>query len=343
MTLEHQIDWDGAIYGIVVEDATELMLQPYANRRKVMSTAWIGMVGFVLLVLPFTLLPTFLVTIFGLIVLSGVAPGAQNSGFALGAVVVLWSAAFLAIIWLIWQAIIDSGYKTFIFDRLQQELVINTATIIGQKVTKIIPFNQIRDAQFYEQQNDGISMSVYVGLDDWNMFGLTHPNKIVLSSFATVANEKTVKTLTAHKHHLELLLAVRSALRFSTQEIESQVRRLPPIPTAAELESQKAQAIADAAKSLKQIAKLTFASKASKSAELESLRAQTITDREDPQVWEQFALALSVQNHTPKAEIIRAYQQAEALYLAQGNIPNADTIAHTLRLLGAGKQTINTQ
>jgi hypothetical protein len=331
MTLDHQINWDGAVYGIVSEDSTELMLQPYANRRKVMSTAWMGMLGFVLMVLPFTILPTFLVTIFGLIILSGVAPGAQNSWFALGAVLLLWSGAFMAIVWLIWQAIADSGYKTFIFDRQQRELVINTATIIGRKVTKIIPFNQIRDTQFYEAQHDGISMQVLLVLDDWQILGMTHPNKIVLSAFANVSSAITVQTLIASKHHQELLLAVRSAMGLSTHEIAAQVQRIPAIPTAAELKQQQTQAIADATESLNKIAKLTFASKSTKSANLETLRSQTRLEPDNPQVWEEFALALSLQPDPPTDEVVNAYRRAEALYLDRGSGIKAATIAQVVK------------
>jgi hypothetical protein len=340
MNLDNRADWDGAVYGCVWETATELMLQPYADRHKVMKTAWLGMFGFILLVLPFTILPTFLITLLGLVIVSGVAPGWQNSWFALGAVILLWMTAFAAIVWLIWQAIEDSGYKTFIFDRLQKKLVINTATIIGRKVVKTIPFDQIRDAQFLEERQDGISMRVWLILDDWEILGLTHPNTIVLSAFATVHNIKTVQTLTASKHHQELLLLVRSTLGFSTQELEAQVRRIPAIPTTAELETQKSQAIADAVDSLQKIAKLTFTSPTAKLTELASLRTKTLTDPSNPQVWEQFALALSIQKNPPKAEIISAYRRAEALYLAQENIVNADAIAHTLKLLGAEKQVI---
>jgi hypothetical protein len=331
MNFENKHDWDGAIYGNVSENATELMLQPYANRQKVMSTAWMGMLGFILLVLPFTILPTFLVTILGLMLLGGVAPGAQNSWFALGAVLLLWSGAFMAIAKLIWQAIEDSGYKTFIFDRLQQELVINTATIIGRKVTKIIPFSQIRDAQFYEEQNDGISMQVFLVLDDWNILGLTYPNKIVLSAFANVNSAVTVQTLTASKHHQELLLIVRSALGLSSHEIAAKVQRIAAIPTEAELKQQQAQAITDAFKSLQQVAQLTFASQSTKSTNLASLRSQTRMESDNPQVWEELAIALSLQPDPPTDEIVNAYRRAEALYLDRGEVIQAATIAKTLK------------
>jgi hypothetical protein len=331
MTLDHQLNWDGAIYDNVSEDSTELVLQPYASRRKVLNTAWMGMLGFVVLVLPFTILPTFLVTIFGLIILSGVAPGAQNSWFALGAVLLLWSGALMAIIWLIWQAIADSGYKTFIFDRLRRELVINTATIIGRKVTKIIPFDQIRDAQFHEDQHDGMSMQVLLVLDDWQILGMSHPHKIVLSAFANVSSAITVQTLTASKHHQELLLAVRSAIGLSTHEIAAQVQRIPAIPTAAELKQQQDQAFDDATASLKKIAKLTFASKSTKLANLESLRSQTRLEPDNPNVWEELAIALSLQPDPPTDQIVNAYRRAEALYLDQGDGIKAATIAQVLK------------
>ena len=333
MTLDNRVDWDGAVYGSVRENSTELMLQPYASRNKVMRTAWMGMLGFMLMVLPFTILPTFLVTLFGLITLSAVAPGLQNHPFTLGAIVLTWVTAFIVIAFLIWKAIEDSGYKTFTFDRIQKQLVINTATIIGRKVVKTIPFSQIRDAQWHERQHEGISMSVFLVLDDREILGMTHPNNIVLSSFGSVTTARTVKILTAKKHHQKLLLAVRDVLSFSTQEISEQLRRSPAISTAEELERQQEKAIADAQESLTKIAKLTFASKESKSTELESLRSKTLTHSDDPQVWEKFALLLSLQKNSSKDEVISAYRKAEALYLDLENVESAAPITKTLQIL----------
>jgi hypothetical protein len=331
MTLDNRMDWDGNVYGNVKETETELMLQPYASRRKVMSSAWMGMLGFLLLVLPFTILPTFLVTLFGLILLSAISPGLQNSWFAVSAILVLWGAAFGLIGFLTWKAIADSGYKIILFDRVQKQLIINTATIIGRKIVTTIPFTQIRDAQLDERDDDGISISVFLRLDDWEFLGLTHPHQINLSSFGCVSSAKTVKTLTATKHHQELLLSVRTILGFSTYDIAAQLRRNPVIPTELELERQKAQAVADATASLKNIVKLTFSSQASKSAELESLRTKTLTQREDPQVWEQFALVLSLQKNAPKAEIVSAYRRAESLYLDRDDIASATAISELLK------------
>jgi hypothetical protein len=330
MTLDNRLDWDGDVYGSVKETETELMLQPYASRRKVMSSAWMGMLGFLLMVIPFTILPTFLVTLFGLIILSTVAPGLQNSWITLSALFLLWGTAFVLIIFLTWKAIADSGYKTFVFDRIQKQLTINTATIIGRKVVTIIPFGQIRDAQLSERQYDRISISVFLVLDDWEFLGLTHPNTINLSSFGSVTTVKTVETLTASKHHQELLLAVRNILGFSTYEISAQLQHSRAIPTEAELEQQQAYEIEAAKESLKKIAKLTFASKESRSAELESLRTKTLTHREDPQVWEEFALVLSLQKNAPKTEVVNAYRRAESLYLDRQDIESATAISEIL-------------
>jgi hypothetical protein len=334
MTLDNRMDWDGNVYGSVKENETELMLQPYASRRKVMSSAWMGMLGFLLLVLPFTVLPTFLVTLFGQILLSAIAPGLQNSWFAVGAILLLWGAALALIGFLIWKAIADSGYKIILFDRVQKQLIINTATIIGRKVVTTIPFNQIRDARLEERDDDGISIGVFLTLDDWEMMGMTHPHHINLSSFGCVNSAKTVKTLTAIKHHQELLLSVRNILGFSTYDISAQLQRSPAIPTELELAQQQAQSFADATASLKQIVKLTFSSQSSKSAELESLRTKTLTHREDPQVWEQFALVLSLQKNASKAEIVSAYRRAESLYLDRNDIASATAISELLKRMG---------
>jgi hypothetical protein len=270
---------------------------------------------------------------FGLIALSAVAPGLQNHPFTLTVILLLWGTAFLGIVFLIWKAVEDSGYKTFTFDRIQKQLVINTATIIGRKVVKTIPFSQIRDVQWHERQHEGISMSVFLVLDDREVLGITHPNKIVISSFGSVTSARTVKILTANKHHQELLFLVRDALGLSTQEIADRLERMPTIPTEEELQQQQSQAIADARESLKKIAKLTFASQESKSADLELLRSQVRNYPEDPQKWEQLAQVLSLQKNQSKDEVVDAYRKAELLYLDRGNAIAAAVIAQTLKKL----------
>jgi hypothetical protein len=333
MTLDNRVDWDGSVYGSAIASSTELMLQPYASRHQVMKTAWTGMLGFMLMAIPFTILPTFLVTFFGLAILSTIAPRLQNHPLTLGAIMLLWSAAFLTIALLTWKAIEDSGYKTFSFDRVQKQLVINTATIIGRKVVKTIPFAQIHDAQWHERQHKGISMSVFLVLAERRILGVTHPNKIILSSFGSLTSARTVKILTANKHHQELLFLVRDALGLSTQEIADRLERMPSIPTEEELQQQQSQAIADARASLKKIAKLTFASQESKSADLELLRSQVRNYPEDPQNWEQLAQVLSLQKNPSKDEVIDAYRKAELLYLDRGNAIAAAVTAQTLKKL----------
>jgi hypothetical protein len=332
------MDWDGAVYGSVGESSTELMLQPYAERSKVMGVAWLGLAGFIILLLPFTILPTLLVMILMLAALSAIplegvaiAPQLQNHWLTTGVIFLLWGACFSTIAFLIWKAIADSGYKTFIFDRTQKQLFINTVTVIGRKVVKVIPFSQIKDAQWQESQHQGISISTFLILDDFKMLGLTQPQKIILSCFSSVTSEKTVKTLTAKKHHQELLLSVRDALGFSTQQIANELRQSSEIPTEEELNRQKAQAVAAAGDALKQLAKSVFASKAEKSENFEVLRAKTISFPEDPKGWEKFAIALSLQKGASKDEVSKAYRKAEALYFEQGEIIKAATISQTLK------------
>ncbi len=332
MTLEKTpSNWDGSVYGIVRESATELMLQPCAERSKVMGAAWLGMVGFVTLLLPFTLLPTLLITVLILAVLSSIAPELQSHWLTAGVIFSLWGAALSIIAILIWKAIEDSGYKTFIFDRIQKQLMINTVTIIGRKVIRTIPFSQIQEAQWQESQHDGISISVFLALSDWKILGLNQAQKIILSSFGVVSSEKTIKTLTAQKHHKELLRSVREALGFSTQQIVDELRRTPEIPTEEELNRQKAEAVFEAKESLKQLAKTIFASQEKKAESLEVLRSKTRNFPDDPQAWEDFAMLLALQKRAVKDEVIQAYRRAETLYFERGEITKAATIAQMIK------------
>ncbi len=233
-----------------------------------------------------------------------------------------------------WKAICTSGYTTFIFDSFARHLAINTVNHLGRKAVRTIPFAQIREAQLQKSESDGVTgMKIFLLLEKRKILRFTHQEKVVLSSFSS-EEYRTVTTLTAQKHHQELLLLIRTALGFSTQAITDELRRSPPIPTATELQREKARSIAAAKDGLKAAAKMMFSSKEAQQVKIEALRRKTREFPNDPKAWDEFALALAFQKNVSKDELVSAYRRAEKLYRDQGDIIQATTIAQALKRLG---------
>jgi hypothetical protein len=313
---------NNALYESVSDSAIELVLQPRTSRDRVMRRAWFESILFVMLAVPIgTLVPAIIISAMFSTVL-----GASMPGFLNVAIFVSWFAAMLKVAW---DVLRYNGYMTFIFDRVQQQLVINIANIFGRNSVQIIPFARIADAQCDERNRDGMSVEVFLTLKAHQDYKSAKPEQIVLSRFSS-EEYRTVANLTLREEHQELLLVVRTALGFSTKAILSKLQQNPPIPTEAELQAEKAQAILAAQEQIKNLTKTIFASKQDKQDRLGTLRSQTIQFPEDPQIWQDFALQLAMQKNPPKVEIIDAYRQAEALYLDRGDTDRAMTITRTI-------------
>jgi hypothetical protein len=272
------------VYDSVGESSIELLLQPRSSRRHVMSQAWLGLIVFEIIFLPMlTILPTgcLIGTLLGL--LSMYSPALQNHLITHGVIYLLWIGCFTGIVYLTWKAICDCGYKTFIFDRVQQQLVINIANVIGGKSVRIIPFEQIEDAEFQERDDDGMSVAVFLTLKEQKNGRSVRKETITLSKFSS-EEYRTVSNLTLREEHQELLFLVRTALGFSTEAILFKLRQNPPIPTESELKQEKEQARLAAQEHLKTLTKAIFAGKQEKQDRLETLREQTMKFPEDPQI-----------------------------------------------------------
>jgi hypothetical protein len=316
MTISNQTIVNNGIYDSVGESSTELVLQPRYARDRIIRQARMTLILFAIFILSnLTILPPVLIIAIFSAMWGNTIPGIFY---------------FYVVIWIQWLSIMfmftrdlirENGYKTFIFDRTQQKLIINTVTIFGGNAVKIIPFDWIEDARFEELKDDSISIDVFLIIKESQA-------KIKLSGFLceeyfTADNQKL------REEHEELTLQVRTVLGFSNQQILAQFRRNRSLPTQAELEQQRLATLAG----LKTLAKDIFASKHTKQDRLEKLRKQTQQFPEDPKIWEEFALQLALQQKPIKAEIIHAYRQAQLLYLDREDIEKAEEIAHQCDLL----------
>ncbi len=209
---------NNALYESVSDSATELVLQPRSSRDRIMRRAWFESILFITLGLPIlTIVPPMFITAIASTILGSFAPGFGNAGF-----LIAWFAAMAKFGWdILWY----QGYRTLIFDRVQQQLVINIANIFGRNSAQIIPFDRIEDAQFDERNDDGMSVEVFLTLKTHQDCKSAKPEKIVLSQFAS-EEYRTVANLTLREEHQELLLVVRTALGFSTKAILSKLQQL---------------------------------------------------------------------------------------------------------------------
>jgi hypothetical protein len=335
MTGEH-ISWDRHphVYESVMTSSNELVLQPRCSRNRAMRSAWSSFILFEVLILPLMMIPIVGVVIIIFGGLNAIMPVFQDRTIARIYFCLPWSICLAAIGFLTWRAMWESGYKTFVFDRIKKQLVINIANLLGQNYVKIIPFEQIQDAQFQESTDEDVSMSAILFIPQApRNLGLFSQQQLVLSSYT--ANEyKTVTTLTAKKDCQELLLLVRTALGFSTGKILADLKRSRQIPTQAELQQEKAQAMLDAKNSLKSLAKTLFSGQEARAEGLEIWREKTRQFPEDPQIWEDFAIRLALEKNVRKDEIIYAYRQAEALYLDREDTERALEIAQIIKKIG---------
>lgn len=314
---------DRQVYVSVSDSAAELVLQPRHGRNQAMRKAWFDSILFVLLVLPILAIlpPMFIAAIFSII------SGSVVPGFISAPLTIAWFAAMAKFGW---DILCTNGYRTLIFDRVQQQFVTNIANIFGRNYQIIIPFDRIEDAQFHECDEDGMSVEVFLTLKEReNYKSQPIKEKIVLSRFSS-EEYRTVANLTLRQEHQELLLLVRTALGFSTKAILYKLQHNPPIPTAEELQQEKAQALLAAREQIQHLTKAIFTGRQDKQERLGTLRSQTLQFPEDPQIWQDFALQLAMQKNPPKAEIIDAYRQAEALYLDRGDTERASAMAKTI-------------
>ena len=192
MTIEKS-SWDqkrsrasyDSMYEVFQKSATEIVLQPCSSLPKVMRKAWLGLVALEVLILPLTILPTFLVIFFILMTLSAIAPTFLNSWITKVIVTLIWIMCARGIAFLTGKVFWESGYTTFVFDRIEKQLLINTVNLMGKKHIKKIAFTQIQDVKFHEYESDGISIEIRLILEKVKSWSFRNQETINLSSFSS--------------------------------------------------------------------------------------------------------------------------------------------------------------
>jgi hypothetical protein len=320
----------GDLYDSVRISSLELVLQPRCSRAEALRIGW-STVKAIGIFLPFiTILPTLIVTIVTLAIIGATVPIWQNHWITNFVIVLLWVFCLTILVFLIGQGLWTSGYRTYSFDRIQQQLVVNTENLLGQKYVRAISFNQIQDAQLRESNgNNGQYIQVTLQLKKHKSWGFTRQEVVSLSSFRSSQSIRNVATCIARQHHQELLRLVRNALGFSTDAIVAELQRSARIPTAEELQYERKQ------KKLmgENVLKMNFSGKQAKLRQLAAAREKTYAFSQDPYAWENLAFMLNFQKKSSKHEMVSAYRQAAALYREQGNVEAAMSIDRTLHLL----------
>ncbi len=312
MTTSNQQIVNNGIYDSVGESSTELILQPRWPRSRIMRETRLGTLFLAILVFPLAIIVPSMLQI---ALFSWMSP---LPGF------------FCYVIWIIWSYISanltyhlihEQGYTTFVFDRTQQQFIINIVNVLGRKVTKIISFDRIEDVLFEEEKDEYISITI-------NLLLKEPTEKFRLTGYSSETYQ-TVENLKLRAEHEELILQVRTAVGFSNQHLLAKFQKTRSLPTQSELE----QARLAAPGNLMVFAKSIFASEQTKQDRLAELRSQTQQSPNDPALWEELALQLSLQKKPSPDEIIRAYRHAQILYLDREDINKADEIDNRIELL----------
>ncbi|PSB50146.1 hypothetical protein [Chamaesiphon polymorphus] len=322
------------VYESVKLSETELVLQPACSRARVMRKAWLSMLLFEIVILPLMMLATFGVNIIVFASLKSIMPVFENTLLTHICILLPWVILAAAMVFLTWRMVWESGYTTFIFDRLQQQLIINTANLVGGKLVQIVPFDRIEDAQFEEYIDDGVMhINIFLLIPKKPpKIATDRQHRFNLSSMNT-DDYPSVDSITTKQEHQRLLLQVRSILGLSIEAISQQISQHRTIPTEAEIQQEKERASVAARESLVELTKTIFSSKQQKQERLKVLRELTLQSPEDPKIWEELGLLLAMQKNPSISEIIAAYRQAEALYLDREDTENAIKIAKIIHNL----------
>lgn len=319
-------------YYVVETNPNEQVLQPGHSRSKAIRDGWWNLVIFQIFAMGLIAVLVVFLVIITLIVLDKVAPDLKNNmmpkAILLFSLLGLMASATLGTLFA-WT----SGYKTFVFDRVQKQFVIYTVNLFGQKVVRKIDFGKIKKAQL--EHNEGfedISIKVFLVVDKSTNSGSSRQEEIILSQFSSNDTSRNIANLVALKHHKELLLSVNKSLSISTVELEKELSDFH-IPTNEQLEKEKEEALTNAKEQIKEFAKTIFSSSQKKHEKLEILRQRILKSPEDPCLWEQLALQLALQKNPQIHEVSHAYRKAENLYRDRGDLAKADEISRISKRL----------
>ncbi|MDX2256807.1 MAG: hypothetical protein NW214_14945 [Pseudanabaenaceae cyanobacterium bins.39] len=334
MTTENsQLQKDLLAYYVVETNANELVLQPPHSRGKAIRDGWWNLVVFQIFVTGIIAALVAFLVIITLIILDKVAPNLKNDlmskAILLFSLIGLGGSIALGTLFA-WY----SGYKTFIFDRVQQQLIIHTVNLFGKKVVKKIDFEKIKEARLDESESfDDISIRLLLIINKSTNLGNSKQEEIILSQFSSEYKSRSIDNLTALKLHKELLLSVKKFLGISTDELENELSNFQ-IPNNEQIEKERKEALINAKEQIRELTKTIFSRNQAKQEQFEALRQKILKNPEDPYVWEQLAIQLSLQRNPQIHEVSHAYRRAESLYRDRGKMAKADDIVQILKRIG---------
>lgn len=334
MTLDDALaDKNPTVFSNIQTNSMELILQSPCARAKVISKAWFDLIFFTLFGSAFT---TVACGVAGIILGAALATIAPQFASPWIFWVILGGGYGVLMFW-IGRTIWTTGFTTFVFDRIQKKLVINTINLLSQKYVRIIPFAQIQDVRLYDSQKEDPDIhswgNVSLFLGDRNILGTTYPKTIVVSGFSSTDNSRS-QTLKLLQYHQEMCLSVRECLGLNGFQIPKDWLINVEIPTDQQLQQQQSEDVSAAIDSLKGVFKTMLMDKQSKQNQLDLARQSTIESPNDPHTWEQLALLLSCQSNPPMDEVAAAYQRAAILFREKGDEDKAISIFYTLKKLG---------
>lgn len=312
----------------------ELVLQTGSTRAKVLRRTGLELAIVSVFGFAWTTISVGIVAIMLVSVLNNIIPAPVPGSWIFWAIL---AGGYGILIFHIGRVMWTNGFQTFVFDRCQQKLIINTINLLGRKHIRTIAFSEIRDVQLYDSQKEDADpdfiVHVSLVLGDSKIMGITHPPTIILSRFNS-SHKNRSQSLKLLKYHQEMCLSVRDCLGLSGFQIPKDWLIDKEIPTEAELQQKQAEEKEAAMSLLRGVFKTIFMNQKGQQNQSDLARQRTIASPHDPHAWEQLALLLACQKNPPLDEVASAYRQAARLFRENGDADQARSIDRTLQKMG---------
>jgi hypothetical protein len=213
-------------------------------------------------------------------------------------------------------------FISWTFDRIERTLRREDVNLFKQKRVKIYRFDEISKIGVAQVEDTDSRASKCCEL----YLTLTSGREFTISQgYFTRDRRDRAIALQAHRELAELM---RNFLGHVTPDAERADRVFVPS------ERDRAAESANNLEMLKSVGGALFSSKAKRQSDIENLQERLITERENPQLWENLSLLLAMSRESYR-ESIEALSQAEALYRERGDTELADDLARKISLFQA--------
>ncbi|MFM2304980.1 MAG: hypothetical protein RLZZ135_2392 [Cyanobacteriota bacterium] len=270
--------------------------------------------------MPIISLGTFCIWTFSIMSKGRVLDSIPSNLDGINLFILVWGMGMLGIpISIVIYSLFKPYFIVWTFDLIERKLKREGINLFRKKWIKTYQFETIRAVNVKQNEDSDSSYrkccELYITLISGKEFTMSQ------SFYTSDRREQAI----ALKHHREIAEKMRNFLGQTTADLERADRVF--IPTAREIAAEQT-ANWDMLKSL---AVTLFSPKAKRQSQIDRLKEQLITDRENPQLWEELGLYLAM-NQEHYRDSMEALFQAEIIYRDRGDEVKANEVARQLAL-----------